>query len=113
LHDITAPDCAEHRYLMTRLSLQVIYMWRHVSSTAPPFILWWLNLEILFGPLLRSSTFTGVLRCQAILKWNTVLYSRKNPKSSLYCEMSIVYPPMHTAADYIFSSSLHSATVYM
>jgi hypothetical protein len=26
LHDITAPDCAEHRYLMTRLSLQVIYM---------------------------------------------------------------------------------------
>jgi hypothetical protein len=39
-----------HRYLMTRLSLKVVYLWRHVSSTAPPFILWWLNLEILFAP---------------------------------------------------------------
>jgi hypothetical protein len=28
-----------HRYLKTRLSLQVIYLWRHVLSTAPPFIL--------------------------------------------------------------------------
>jgi hypothetical protein len=56
----------DHRYLMTRLSLQVIYLWRHVSSTAPPFILWWPNLEILFGPLHRSSPFIGKLRCQAI-----------------------------------------------
>jgi hypothetical protein len=40
-----------HRYLMTRLSLKVVYLWRHVSSTAPPFILWWWNLEILFAPL--------------------------------------------------------------
>jgi hypothetical protein len=55
-----------HRYLMTRLSLQVVYLWRHVSSTAPPFILWWSNLEILFGPLHRSSPFIGELRCQAI-----------------------------------------------
>jgi hypothetical protein len=30
-----------HRYLMTRLSLQVFYLWRHVSATAPPPILWW------------------------------------------------------------------------
>jgi hypothetical protein len=55
-----------HRYLMTRLGLQVIYLWRHVSSTAPPFILWWWNLEILFGSLHRSSPFIGELRCQAI-----------------------------------------------
>jgi hypothetical protein len=55
-----------HRYLMTRLSLQVVYLWRHVSSTAPPFILWWQNLEILLGPLHRSSPFIGELRCQAI-----------------------------------------------
>jgi hypothetical protein len=51
---------------MTRLSLQVFYLWRHVSSTATPFILWWSNLEILFGPLHRSSPFRGELRCQAI-----------------------------------------------
>jgi hypothetical protein len=55
-----------HRYLMNRLSLQVFYLGRHVSSTAPPFILWWSNLEILFGPLHRSSPFIGELRCQAI-----------------------------------------------
>jgi hypothetical protein len=57
-----------HRYLMTRLSLQVVYLGRHVSSTAPPFILWWSNLVpvILFGPLRRKSPFLGELRCQAI-----------------------------------------------
>jgi hypothetical protein len=46
-----------HRYLMTRLSSQVVYLWRHVSSTALP---------LLFGPLHRSSPFVGELRCQAI-----------------------------------------------
>jgi hypothetical protein len=55
-----------HRYLMSRLSLQVFYLWRHVLSTPPLFILWWSNLEILFAPLHRSSPFTGGLRCQAI-----------------------------------------------
>jgi hypothetical protein len=54
-----------HRYLMTRLSLQVVYLWRHVPSTAPPFILWWSNLEILFAPLHCSSPFIGELRSQA------------------------------------------------
>jgi hypothetical protein len=39
-----------HRYLIPRLSLKVVYLWRHVSSTAPPFILWWWNLETLFTP---------------------------------------------------------------
>jgi hypothetical protein len=57
--------CMNHRYLISRLSLQVFYLWRHVSSTAPPFILWWSNLEILFGPIHRSSPFIGELRCQA------------------------------------------------
>jgi hypothetical protein len=57
---------AHHRYLMSRLSLQVFYLWRHVLSTAPPFILWWSNLEILFAPLHRSSPLIGGLRCQAI-----------------------------------------------
>jgi hypothetical protein len=55
-----------HRYLMSRLSLQVFYLWRHVLYTAPPFILWWSNLEILFAPLHRSSPFIGGLHCQAI-----------------------------------------------
>jgi hypothetical protein len=55
-----------NRYLMCRLSLQVFYLWRHVLATAPPFILWWSNLEILFGPLHRGSPFIGELRCQAI-----------------------------------------------
>jgi hypothetical protein len=31
---------------MTRLSIKVVYLWRHVSYTAPPFILWWWNLDI-------------------------------------------------------------------
>jgi hypothetical protein len=30
------------------------------------FILWWSNLEILFGPLHRTFPFLGELRCQAI-----------------------------------------------
>jgi hypothetical protein len=57
---------AGHIILMSRLSLQVFYLWRHVLSTAPPSILWWSNLEILFAPLHRSSFFIGGLRCQAI-----------------------------------------------
>jgi hypothetical protein len=40
----------EHRYLISRLSLQVFYLWRHVSSTAPQLILWWSNFEILVAP---------------------------------------------------------------
>jgi hypothetical protein len=77
-----------HRYLWNRLSLQVFYLWRHVLSTAPPFILWWSNLEILFAPLHRSSPFIGGLRCQAIQTEHGP-YSRKNPKSNLYCEVSM------------------------
>jgi hypothetical protein len=60
------PDHSHHRYLMSRLSLKVFYLWRHVLSTAPPFIFGWSNLEILLPLLHRSSPFIGGLRCQAI-----------------------------------------------
>jgi hypothetical protein len=55
-----------HRDLMSRLSSQVFYLWSCIVDTAPPFILWWSNLEILFAPLHRSSPFIGGLRCQSI-----------------------------------------------
>jgi hypothetical protein len=70
----------------SRLSLQVVYLWRHVSSTAPAFILWWSNLEIQFGPLHRSSPFIGNSN------GTRPVYSRENPKSSLYCDMSMGLP---------------------
>jgi hypothetical protein len=79
-----------YRYLMSRLSLQVFYLWRHVFSTAPLFILWWSNLQILFGPpppqlsLHRRSALSGNSN------GTRSVYSRENPKSSLYCKMSIV-----------------------
>jgi hypothetical protein len=77
----------KHRYLMSRLSLQVCYLWRHVLSTAPPFILWWSNLELLFAPLHRSSPFIGELRYQATKTEH--IYSRENPKQAIlwdvYC----------------------------
>jgi hypothetical protein len=75
--------------IMTRLSLKVVYLWRHVSSTAPPFILWWWNLEILFAPLNRSSPLIGENCAVKQFKWNTLLYSREDPKRSLYCEVSV------------------------
>jgi hypothetical protein len=49
IQNFSSPYC-HHRYLITRLSLKVVYLWRHVSSTAPPFILWWWYLETLFAP---------------------------------------------------------------
>jgi hypothetical protein len=67
---------------MTRLSLKVVYLWHHVSSTAPPFILWWWHLEILpvFAPLHCSSPFIGELRCQAIKMEHALIYQR-GPKA--------------------------------
>jgi hypothetical protein len=62
--DTTSLAYLYHRYMMNRLSIQLFYLWRHVLSTAPPFILWWSNLEMLFAPLHRSSPFIG--GCQAI-----------------------------------------------
>jgi hypothetical protein len=65
---------------MTRLSLKVVYLWHHVSSTAPPFILWWWNLEIVFAPLNRSYPFIGELRCQAI-QMEHALIKQRGPKA--------------------------------
>jgi hypothetical protein len=63
-----------HRYLISRLSLQVFYLWRHVLSTAPPFILWWSNLEILFAPLHRSSPLIGeIVVIDSLLHWSIAL----------------------------------------
>jgi hypothetical protein len=68
---------------MSRLNLQVFYLWRHVLSTAPPFILWGSNLEILFAPLHRSSPFIGGLRCQAI-QMEHVLYIAERTQKAVY-----------------------------
>jgi hypothetical protein len=80
-----------HRYLMTRLSLQVFFLCRHVSSTAPPLILWWSNLEILVCPLHSRSHLS--LRRRAALPSNSngtrSVHNWENPKSSLYCELSM------------------------
>jgi hypothetical protein len=101
-----------HRYLIPRLSLKVVYLWRHVSSTAPPFILWWWNLETLFVPLNRSSPFIGELRCQAIqMEHALIKYSREDPKRSLYCEMSVDHIwalPVVDPSRYISGDSMSS-----
>jgi hypothetical protein len=54
------------------------------------FLLWWSNLEILFSPLHRSFPFIGGLRCQAIETEHGPYIAERTPKSSLYCEMSMV-----------------------
>jgi hypothetical protein len=46
--DFTTITGTVHRYLMSRLCLQVFYLWRHVSSTAPPLILVLNKLNKLF-----------------------------------------------------------------
>jgi hypothetical protein len=72
-----------HRYLMSRLSLQVFYLWRHVLSTASPFI-----LEVKFRnticPLHRSSPFIGGLRCQAIQTEHGPYITERTQKA-VYC----------------------------
>jgi hypothetical protein len=57
---------SDHRYIMGRLPLNGFYLWRHVLSTAPPFILWWWKFEILFEPLPHSSSFLWGQRWQPI-----------------------------------------------
>jgi hypothetical protein len=79
-----------HRYLISRLPLQGFYLWRHVLSTAPPFILWWSNLEILFVPLHRSFCFIRRLRWQPIQKEHS-RYSRQNTNISLYTVRCLWY----------------------
>jgi hypothetical protein len=79
-----------HRYLMSRLSLQVFYLWRHESSTAPPFIFWWSNLEILFAPFHRSSHFIGELRCQAIQTENGPNMKERTKKQSILWDVYVL-----------------------
>jgi hypothetical protein len=66
------------------LSLKVVYLSRHVSSTAPPFILWWSNLETLFALLNRSSPFIGELRCQAIQLEHAPICIAERTQSAVY-----------------------------
>jgi hypothetical protein len=66
-----------HRYLMGRLPLHGFYLWRHVLSTAPPFILRWWHLEILFDPLSCSSSFLGGQRWQSIQMGHSRAYKGK------------------------------------
>jgi hypothetical protein len=42
------------------------YLWFHIQKTAPSFILWWPETEILFDPLRHSSPFIGLQRCKPI-----------------------------------------------
>jgi hypothetical protein len=80
-----------HRYLMSRLSLQVFYLWRHVSSTAPPFKI----MVVKFRNTILPPPPQLSLHRRAALSSNSngtrSVYSRDNPKSSLpvYCEMSM------------------------
>jgi hypothetical protein len=83
------------------MSLQVFYLWRYVSSTAPPFILWWPNLEILFDPLHRSSPFIGELRCQAI-KMEHGSYIADRAQKAVYivrCLWSVHMFPTYTCSN--------------
>jgi hypothetical protein len=94
-----------------------------IVDTAPPFILWWSKLEILFGPPPpHSSPFIDELRCQAIQTEHGpyIQYSRENPKSSLYCEMSIWFttvcqlarPPRMYGPDWVLLCTVAAANCY-
>jgi hypothetical protein len=77
---------------MSRLSLQVFYLWRHVSSTAPSFILQY-SMVVKFRHTTCPPPPQLSLNTRAALSSNSngtqSVYNRKNPKSSLYCEMSM------------------------
>jgi hypothetical protein len=85
-------SCVAHRYLMRyRLSLQVFYLWRHVLLTAPPFTS---SMVVKFRNTICPSQPQLSLHRRAALSSNSngrrSVYSRKNPKNSLYCEISMV-----------------------
>jgi hypothetical protein len=66
------------------------FSWKKKTFPTEPFILWWWNLEYsLFGP--PPPQFS--LHKRAALSSNSngtrSVYSRENPKQSLYCEMSV------------------------
>jgi hypothetical protein len=77
-----------NRYLMSRLSLHVFYLWRHVLSTAPPFIYYGGKIYKYYLPPSTAAlpSYEGCAVKQ--FKRNTVRIQQKEPpKSSLYCEM--------------------------
>jgi hypothetical protein len=96
-----------HRYLMSRLSVQVFYLWRHVSLTAPPFILWWSNLEILFGPLHCSSPFLGELCCQAIQTEHGPYIAERTQKA-VYIVRCLCHVMSSRKATLLLHSMLHT-----
>jgi hypothetical protein len=72
------------RYPMTNELTSLLPVTSCIVDSAATYILWWSNLEILFGPLHRSSPFIGELRCQASNSSGTrSVYSRENPKRSI------------------------------
>jgi hypothetical protein len=86
-----------HRYLVSRLSLQVFYLWRHLLSTAPPFILWWTNFRNTICPPPPQLSLHRRAALSSNSNGTRTVYSRKNPKSSLYCEMSMIRIRLETA----------------
>jgi hypothetical protein len=89
---------------MTRLSLQVFYLCLRVSSTAPLFILWWSNLEILVDPLHRSSPFIGELSCQSIQMEHGPYIAERTQKAvyTVRCLLSVVCTSSSVARDVFF-----------
>jgi hypothetical protein len=85
-------------------SLEVVYLWRHVSSTAPPLILWWSNLETLFGTLHRSSPFIGELRCQAIQMEHGPNIAETTPKAVYIVRCLWAHQQVDQAESYTIST---------
>jgi hypothetical protein len=70
------------------ITLQAFYLWCHVQQqTAPPFILLWSKLEILFvPPTHRRFYFIGGQRCRSFLKE----HSRCTVKQGVTVKQSII-----------------------
>jgi hypothetical protein len=79
-----------HRYLITRLSLQVFYLWCIVdSATTYIMVVKFRNTSWPPPPQL------SLHRRAALLSYSNgtrSVYNRENPKSSLYCDMSMEKP---------------------
>jgi hypothetical protein len=91
VHLYTAENL-HHRYLMSRLSLQVFYLWRHVycRHSAAIYIMVVKFRHTICPPPPQLSPFIGGLRCQAILtEHGPYIAERSQNKQSLYCEMSM------------------------
>jgi hypothetical protein len=80
----------------------------YVLSTAPPFILWWSNLEILFAPLYRSSPFIGGLLCQAIQTEHGPYRAERTQKAVLFCDISTVGTAISACEGRLFNSEIRN-----